>query len=482
MNAELDGVSMSTYLTITDAAAALRNGDTTSVALTQEAMSVADACDDAVGSFIVRYQDQALESAYAADEAFAAGTDLGPLQGIPVGIKDIISTKEGTSTAQSLVLDPEWGFDQGDAPTVSRLRSAGAIVMGKLTTMEFACGLPDFDRPFPIPRNPWNLDHWAGGSSSGSGSAVSTGMVLGALGTDTAGSIRLPAAYCGVSGLMPTFGRVPKSGCVPLGYSLDHIGPLTRSARDGALMLQVLAGHDASDACSVDVPVPDYLAGLTGDLTGMRIGITRLEEIAGDGEDPALAGAFDAAVAVLTAAGATVVAIELPYYNEMIAANLVVMAAEAWAYHSPDLQSRWLDYSPGARSLMSLALTTSAADYVQAQRGRRVAQKAIAQVFSELDVIVTPTTAGGASSFADIDQVIQGDFFHQIHTQYWDCVGNPAISVPMGFTGIGLPIALQVVGKPFDEVAMLKAADAFQIRTDWHLQVPTIAAATPVGV
>jgi aspartyl-tRNA(Asn)/glutamyl-tRNA(Gln) amidotransferase subunit A len=469
------------YLTITDAAAALRAGETTSVELTRQAMAVADTCDEAVGSFIVRYNDQALAAAEAADAALAAGDEVGPLHGIPIGIKDIISTKEGTSTAQSLVLDPEWGFGQGDAVVVTRLREAGAVIMGKLTTMEFACGMPDFDRPFPIPRNPWNLEHWAGGSSSGSGSAVSTGMVLGALGTDTAGSIRIPAAFCGVTGLMPTFGRVPKSGCVPLGYSLDHIGPLTRSARDGATMLQVLAGYDASDACAVDVPVPDYLAPLTGDLTGMRIGVQRLEEIGGRFEDPGMGEAFESAVAILSAAGAEVVPVELPFYREMMAANMIVMASEAVAYHNPDLQNRWTDYSPGARGLMSFALTVTAADYVQAQRARRVAQKALAQTFAGLDAIVTPTGAGGAMHFDDLFALLGEGGFDQIYTQYWDCTGNPATALPMGFTSTGLPMSLQVAGKPFDEVAMLKVADAFQSRTDWHLRVPPIAALAPVG-
>jgi aspartyl-tRNA(Asn)/glutamyl-tRNA(Gln) amidotransferase subunit A len=428
------------------------------------------------GSFIARYQQSSLAAAAAADEALARGADVGPLHGIPLGIKDIISTAEGTSTAQSLVHDPQWGIDQGDAVVVSRLRDAGAIVMGKLTTMEFACGLPDFDRPFPIPRNPWSLEHWAGGSSSGSGSSVSTGMVLGALGTDTAGSIRIPAAYCGVTGVMPTFGRVPKSGCVPLGYSLDHIGPLTRSARDGALMLGVLAGYDDSDACAVDLPVPDYLAGLTGDLTGLRIGVQRLAQYGGAQEDAALPAAFAAAVELLAGLGAEVVEVELPYYAEMMAANLVVMASEAAAYHLPDLQSRWLDYAPGTRGILSMAFAISSADYVQAQRARRVAQKALAETFAGLDLIVTPTTAGGAMAFEGIGELLAEGGFNSIYTQYWDCTGNPATSIPMGFTTAGLPMALQIAAKPFDELTMLRAADAYQSISDWHLQVPAIAA------
>ena len=268
---------MTNALTITDAAAALKSGATTSVALTEQAIAVADHCDATVGSFIVRYQEQARAAAAAADASLAAGAEPGLLHGIPIGIKDIISTKEGPSTAQSLVLDPEWGIGIGDAVVVERLRSAGAIVMGKLTTMEFACRHARLRPAVSDPAEPLEPGELAGGSSSGSGSAVSTGMVLGGLGTDTAGSIRIPAAFCGVTGVMPTFGRVPKSGCVPLGYSLDHIGPLARTARDAALMLQVLAGYDDSDACAVDLPVPDYLSGLTGDLSGMTIGVQRLE-------------------------------------------------------------------------------------------------------------------------------------------------------------------------------------------------------------
>ena len=187
----------------------------------------------------------ALDEARQADADFANGIDRGPLQGIPLGIKDIIATDNAPTTAQSLVLDPTWG-DQGDAPVVARLRAAGAVITGKTSTMEFATGLPDADKPFPVPRNPWNTDHWPGGSSSGTGAGVAAGLFLGGLGTDTGGSIRGPAAYCAISGLKPTFGRVPKSGCVPLGYSLDHIGPMARSARDCAAMLQIIAGYDAA--------------------------------------------------------------------------------------------------------------------------------------------------------------------------------------------------------------------------------------------
>jgi aspartyl-tRNA(Asn)/glutamyl-tRNA(Gln) amidotransferase subunit A len=469
---------MTEYLTITDAAAALRAGEVTSVELVERAVAIGDATDGAVGSFLNRFTDEALVAAKAADEALASGAELGPLHGIPLGIKDIITTAEGPSTAQSLILDPAWS--NGDAVVVARLRAAGAIILAKTTTMEFAIGLPDPTKPFPIPRNPWNLDRWAGGSSSGSGSSVATGAVLGALGTDTGGSIRIPAAFCGITGLMQSFGRVPKSGCVPLGYSLDHIGPMARSARDCALMLSVLAGHDPSDLCSIDEPVPDYLAGLTADLTGVRVGVDRLTRAAGDAEDPALRGVLDDALDELRALGAEIVDLELPFYAEMTAADMVIMCSEALAYHRPDLQTRWSDYSAGARAIIGGAALYGAADYVQAQRARRVGQKALAAVYRDVDLIVTPTASAGATSFTDLDAMLEevtSGGFGPIHTPYWDSTGNPVITVPMGFTADGMPLGLQIAGRPFDEAAVLRAGDAFQTRTAWHLEVPELASA-----
>ncbi|GAA1504295.1 amidase [Nocardioides humi] len=466
-------------LTLTGVAAALRAGTVTSVELVQRAVAVADAQDAAVGMFVDRYTESALAAAEAADADLAAGREVGPLHGIPLGIKDIITTREGVTTGQSLVHDRD--AMSGDAVVVDRLRSAGGIVLGKLTTMEFAIGAPDETKPFPIPRNPWHLEHWAGGSSSGSGSSVATGAVLGALGTDTGGSIRIPASFCGISGLMPTFGRVPKSGCIPLGYSLDHIGPMARSARDCAVMLEVMAGYDASDLCAIDVPADDYsgaLSGdLSGDLSGVRIGVDRLARISGAYEDPSLPAAFDAAVAVLEARGATVVEVEVPFYAEMSTADMVIMLSEAFAYHRPDLQSRWEDYFAALRKIVGMAVFYTAADVVQAQRARTVGIRALNAVYETVDLIVTPTAAGGAMSFEDLAQGLLG-LRNPSFTGYWDTTGNPVLSVPMGFTAGGLPLGLQVAGRPFEEALVLRAGDAYQQATDWHLRVPTPAELT----
>ncbi|MCU1657861.1 MAG: Amidase [Pseudonocardiales bacterium] len=465
---------MTEYLTISDAALALRAGQTTSAELVEDAIAVADEVDGQMGGFIERFVEQSRTAARAADDAMAAGAKIGPLHGIPLGIKDILTTEEGPSTAQSLVLDPAWGV--GDAVVVARLREAGGVMMGKTSTMEFACGLPDATKPFPVPRNPWNVDTWPGGSSSGTGSGVAAGMFLGGLGTDTGGSVRIPSAFCGISGLMPTFGRVPKSGCVPLGYTLDHIGPMARSARDCALMLTVMAGHDAGDVTSIDVPVPDYLAGLTGDLTGVRIGIDRLARYVEDVEDPALPAVFDTAIAQLAALGAEIVEVELPLYQELAAALGAIVAGEMLAYHAPDAQSRLADFVASNRLGLGRHTFHTGADYVQAQRVRRVGHKAITALFATCDLIVTPTASVGAIALADLGDEFSS-WFRRIHTAYWDVTGNPVLSVPMGFTGDGLPLGLQIDGRPFEEQLVLQAGDAYQQATDWHLRRPALSAA-----
>jgi len=470
---------MTTYLSITEAAAALRAGEVTSVELVETALANADRLDGELGVFIRRFPAEAHAAAVQADAELAAGRDRGLLHGIPLGIKDIIATTEAPATAQSLVLDPEWSAAEGDAPVVARLREGGGIVVGKTTTFEFAIGFPDPEKPFPIPANPWNPAHSPGGSSSGTGAGLPSGMFLGGLGTDTGGSVRMPAAFCGISGLKQTFGRVPKSGCVPLGYTLDHIGPMARTARDCALMLAVMAGHDPSDHYSSDRPVDDYLAALTGDLSGLRIGVDTLERF-GEPADPDLAGIVAEARAVLTAAGAQVVDVELPLYRELVTAQNVTMSAEAAAYHLPDLTSRWQDYGRGARFYVGGGVAFSAPDYVQAQRVRRVGQKAVAELFADVDLVVTPTSTLGAFALADTKPTRTWETLAGLQTQYWNSVGNPSLSVPWGFTSTGLPLGMQISGRPFDEATVLRAGDAYQQRTDWHLRQPAITEPLPV--
>jgi aspartyl-tRNA(Asn)/glutamyl-tRNA(Gln) amidotransferase subunit A len=467
-------VTIEPPLTVTDAAARLRAGELTSVELTRHCIAAADHLDGELGTYLARFDDEALAGAARADAELAAGTDRGPLHGIPVGVKDILAMAEGPTTAQSLVLDPAWGEGK-DAPVVARLKASGAVITGKVTTMEFAIGFPDGTKPFPIPRNPWDVATWPGGSSSGTGNGIAGGMFLAGIGTDTAGSIRIPAAFCGTSGLMPTYGRVPKSGCVPLGYSLDHIGPLARSARDCGAMLGVIAGFDASDPSCVDRPVPDFTAGLDGRLDGLRVGVERTHHFP-EGSDSALAGCFNAAVDALTALGADVVEVTLPYYGEVSTAVIVTMAAEALAYHRNDIGARGEDYFAGTRQILELGALASAADYVQAQRVRRLAQAKLADLFATVDVIASPTCAIGSPSYELLDREGIMTVFPLIFTAYWDGVGNPVLVVPMGFTEAGLPLSLQLAGRPFEEAMLVRTGDAYQRATDWHLRVaPAVA-------
>jgi aspartyl-tRNA(Asn)/glutamyl-tRNA(Gln) amidotransferase subunit A len=469
---------MTTPRTLTEAAAALRSGAVTSRRLTETALAASDRHDAPLGTYLTRLDDLALAAADRADRDFAAGVDRGPLQGIPFGVKDILATADAPTTAQSLVLDRKWAEGR-DAPVVARLRAAGAVITGKTTTMEFACGMPDPAKPFPVPRNPWDPDTWPGGSSSGTGNGVASGQFLAGLGTDTGGSIRIPASFCGITGLMPTFGRVPKSGCAPLGYSLDHIGPLARSARDCAAVLEVIAGPDASDPDCVDAP---FATGTwptdAAPLAGLRIGVVRDEHHFPDHCDPALAPTYDAAAGVLAGLGATVREVTLPYYDEMCTADIVVMGCEALAYHRNDAVSRWTDYFAATRTVLARGALATGADYVQAQRVRRVAQEAMAGLLTEVDVIVCPTTSRPAPALkpylengADVLEL-----FGYIHTGYWDTLGNPVLAAPMGLSADGLPLSLSFAGRPFDEMTLLRVADAYQQVTDWHLRVAPLVA------
>ncbi|WP_134323924.1 amidase [Cumulibacter soli] len=456
--------------TMTTAAAALKDGAVSATELAEAAIAAATAKDEDLGIYMRRFDAQLLETAAKADAQFAAGGQTPPMLGLPLGIKDIISTSEGETTAQSLVLDRGWGERQGDAEVVRRLRDHGALITGKTTTMEFATGIPDPSKPFPVPRNPWNSEHWTGGSSSGTGNGVVAGAMLGGLGTDTGGSIRLPAAYCGISGLKATFGRVPKSGCVPLGYSLDHIGPMAASAADCALMLNALAGANQSDPTTQDVPVVDYLDALSGDVGGLRIGIDPLLATNPDRES-AVDEALAAAVALFQAAGARVEETRLPLYAEVAAACRITSRCEALSYHLPDLQSRWGDYFNSTRTGVASGAFFTGADYVQAQRVRRHARKLAAdELWSNYDLILTPTTSSSAPALADL---LDGGWqFSTTHTGYWNALGNPALSVPMGFDSKDLPLSLQIVGRPFDEATVLRAGDTYQRGTAWHLARP----------
>jgi aspartyl-tRNA(Asn)/glutamyl-tRNA(Gln) amidotransferase subunit A len=458
-----------TALTIADAARRLRSGEITAAGLLRQVSDAADKLDPQLGVYIRRFPEEAMAAAEQADRELAAGIDKGPLHGIPLGVKDILAARESVTTGQSLVHDPGWWRGE-DAPVVARLRAAGAVVTGKTTTMEYAIGLPDPDKPFPVPRNPWDPATWPGGSSSGTGAGVAAGMFLGGLGTDTGGSIRIPAAYCGITGLKPTYGRVPRAGCLPLGFSLDHIGPMARSALDCALMLSVMAGHDPRDPAAHSGAPDDFTSRLTGDLSGLRIGVERAIAGTAPACDPGVLPALDSVAATLAAAGADVVEVGIGAYRALADADLVIMAAEAFSYHRAAMASgRWPDYGRYTRAFIAQGALLSAADYVTAQRARRVACAALNDVLADVDVIITPTCASGAPAYADIDMAT---LMQMIFTGAFNSTGLPALAAPAGFTAAGMPLSVQVIGHPLAEATVLAVGDALQRRTSFHLAEP----------
>ena len=459
---------------VAEVADGIRNGRLSAVGVVEELFARADKLDPLLGVYLARFDEEARASVIAADKAVIDGDPLGPLHGVPIAIKDIITTVEGPTTAQSLVLPPSWG-GRSDAPVVERLRAAGAVIIGKTTTMEFAIGLPDPSKPFPIPRNPWDKDRWTGGSSSGTGAGVAAGLFPAGLGTDTGGSVRIPAAYCGITGLKPTYGLVPKSGCVPLGFSLDHIGPMAHSAYDCAILLSVMAGYHASDPTSVHRPKKDYTSELTGDLDGMRIGVERSIAARTPGADPSLDPAFDEAVSHLMDAGATLVEIEVPSYEALVAIDMVLMTSEAFSYHAPWLKDRWHDYGRYTREFVALGALLSGGDYVAAQRARRYVAMQLQRSFDLVDAIVMPTASTGAPKYELLWESGLGNVMGTLFTGAWNSSALPVVAAPMGFTDLNLPLSIQVIGKPFHDGEVLRVADALQRRSDFHRRQPELA-------
>jgi aspartyl-tRNA(Asn)/glutamyl-tRNA(Gln) amidotransferase subunit A len=464
--------------TIRSLGAALRDGSATSESVVTALFEAADELDGQLGVYLARFDETAIAAARRADAELAAGNDRGPMHGIPVGVKDILSTDEGPTSCQSKVLPTSWG-DRGDGPVVRRLRDAGAVVMGKLTTMEYANGRPARDMAFPLPRNPWDTDRWTGGSSSGSGGGVASGLMLGALGTDTGGSIRLPASYCGITGHKPTHGLVPKSGCFPLGYTFDHVGPLCRSAWDCAAMLGVIAGHDPSDRTSVPTDAVDYVAALAdvaaggSPLAGSRIGLLTNASIRDFSADWTW-DALEEALGVLRQLGAETVEVEAPLYDELHAATFLALQAEAYAYHHNWLVERWGDYGRPTRLTLAMGAMISGGDLAQCMRVRQAGRERILELMdgAGLTALASPMTGYAATAFSGAPK--EAIAARANHSPVWNGTGFPALALPMGFDPDGLPLSLQLITRPFDDVTALRLGHAYQQATDWHTRQPAL--------
>jgi aspartyl-tRNA(Asn)/glutamyl-tRNA(Gln) amidotransferase subunit A len=462
-------------LTIREAGQRLRDGSLTSAALTESMLERAEKLNPVLGAFTTFTRERALERAEKADAELAQGTDLGPLHGIPLVIKDIIDMEGAPTSANSEIhdRDPKWAV-RTDAVVVSRLRRAGSVFLGKATTSEFAIGLPDAEKRFLVPHNPWDITRSAAGSSSGTGVSVSAGLALGGLGTDTGGSVRGPSCVSGISGLKVTYGRVPKSGIVPLAHSLDSVGPMARSAYDCALLLEVMAGHDDSDPTSAKEPVERYTDALTGDLNGLRIGVPEPYFLDNDQLDPEVRDGVLAAVDRLVGIGAVASRFELQDADLAKEANQLIMVSEAFAYHRSNFQQYWTDYGRGSRGAIGRAMFFSADDYAQANRFRRHFARTVAAAFQKFDVLIVPTMIKPAEVLAEMStskRLGQASYMGQ-----WNLTGLPAMSIPSGFHSTGLPLAVQIVGRPFAEATILRVADALQRQTDWHLAAPPVEA------
>lgn len=465
-------MSIPNNLTIKDAAAQLRGGTLTSVDLTTAILDKATSLNEALGAYVQITAGLALEQAAKADADFAAGTDHGPLQGIPLAIKDIIDMVGAPTTANSHIHDgPEWQT-RTDAPVTARLRAAGAVFVGKSTTSEFALGQPDSEKRFPIPRNPWDVTRTPAGSSSGTGVAVSAGLALGGLGTDTGGSVRGPACVNGHTGLKVTYGRVPKSGVVPLGYSLDSVGPMARSAFDCALLLEVMAGYDASAGTSADVPVERYSEALDGNIEGLRIGVPIPYFFDHETIDPEVRDAVLGCIEKLKALGSLAMETAVPNADLAKTANTIILMSEAFAYHRNNLVNRWSDYGRFTRPSLMRGAVFTGGDVNQAHRFRQTFSRDVAKLFTQFDVLITPSAHQPAQIAAEMDPSQR--LLQPSYTGQWNLTGLPAVAVPAGFSQSGLPLSMQIIGKPFAEATVLKVADALQRGTDYHLQAPPV--------
>jgi aspartyl-tRNA(Asn)/glutamyl-tRNA(Gln) amidotransferase subunit A len=479
-------------LTIHEALAGLRRREFTSVELTQMLLDRIAAVDGRLCAFLTVTGERALAQAAAADARRAHGDDA-PLLGIPLAIKDVLSTAGVRTTCGSRILENY--IPPFSATAVERLENAGMVMLGKTNTDEFAMGSSTENSGYFTTHNPWDLTRVPGGSSGGSGAAVAARIALGALGTDTGGSVRLPASFCNVVGLKPSYGRISRYGLIAYGSSLDQIGILARTAADAALLLNVLAGHDERDSTSLPIAPPNYLAGLTGDVQGLRIGLP--QEYFIDGVQPEVEAAVQAAVAQLEQLGAEIVPISLPNTDKALPVYYLVATAEASANLARYDGVRF-GYSAGAESMFenfrrsrgqgfgpevkrrimlgAYALSAGYYDayYLKAQQVRTLVKEDFQRAFSQVDVIACPVAPTTAFKIGEKANDPLEMYLSDIFTITVNLAGNCGVSVPCGFDANGLPIGLQLIGPHLGEEVILRTADAYQRTTDWHRHLPPL--------
>ena len=480
-------------LSLREAAARVRRRETSSVELVRAALARIAAVEPAVGAFLTVTETEALAAAQAIDRRVAAGEDPGPLAGVPVGIKDMICTAGIRTTAGSRIL--EHFVPAYDATVTARLKAAGAVIVGKLNCDEFAMGSSTENSALGTTRNPWDGSRVPGGSSGGSGAAVAAGECHAALGTDTGGSVRLPAAFCGVVGLKPTYGRVSRYGVVAYASSLDQVGPLARDVADTALMLEAIAGHDPADSTASPRPVPSYRAVLEQGVRGLRLGLPR--EYFVEGMQPEVEAGVRAAVRELERLGAVVEPVSLPHTEYAIATYYLIATAEAssnlarydgirYGLRAPaDSLGAMYEASRAAgfgtevkRRIMLGTYALSAgyydAYYLKAQQVRTLIRRDFEQAFQRCEALVTPVAPTTAFRLGEKVADPLTMYLSDIFTISVNLAGLPSLALPCGFDASGLPIGLQVIGRPFDEETVLRVGAAYEGATEWHRRRPSI--------
>jgi aspartyl-tRNA(Asn)/glutamyl-tRNA(Gln) amidotransferase subunit A len=453
-------------LPIRELARRFRSRELSPLELTQSLLERTQAHDARLRSYITVCADTALEAARQAERELRSGDDRGPLHGVPVAHKDNLWTRSVRTTAHSRTL-LEF-VPEDDATAVERLAGAGMVLLGKTNTTEFACGDLHLFGDTP---NPWDTSSFSGASSGGSASALAAGLALAATGSDTGGSIRAPASFCGVVGVKPTYGRVSRFGLVPLSPTMDHVGPMARTVADAALLLGAMSGHDPRDPSSARQPVPDFAAGLEPELGGLVLGVP--EGHFYKGLEPAVDGAVREALRVLEGLGARLEPVSLPLAGELSAAASVVTMSEAFGQHAGRLRERAADYGPKARRRIAAGAFYSAADYQEALQVRALWLHQLGGVFASVDALLTPTLP-----FTAFPTELQhsGPPDTSWGTRQFNLSGHPAMTLPCGFEAGGLPIGLQVIARPFDERTMFQVGHAFEQATPWHRRRPSLEA------
>jgi aspartyl-tRNA(Asn)/glutamyl-tRNA(Gln) amidotransferase subunit A len=460
-----------TSLSLSEASNLVQNREVSPVELVDACISRSEALDPKLHAYLTQTFEPAREEAEQAAAELAAGKARGPLHGIPFALKDLYETAGVRTTAGSKLREDY--VPEQDAQVVTLLKQAGVVQLGKLNMHEWALGATNINRYFPSPRNPWDSERITGGSSGGSGVAIATGMCLGTLGSDTGGSIRIPASLCGITGLKPTFGRVSLRGVVPLSWSLDHSGPMARSALDCALILQAIAGFDPLDAGSVDRGVNDYSGGIDGGVRGLRVGVPANFFFDEDAVDAGVAATVREAVKVLEGLGATLSTVEVPDIVRGARANGTILLADAAAYHEETIRDHPDEIQETVLGRLQNGANVSGPVYARARRTQSEFKAALHRLYQDIDLLVAPTTPVVAQPFPAGDNVATTGALTR-HTGLFNVAGLPSISVPCGFSADRLPIGMMLTGRPWEEALVLRAAHAYQQATDWHVRRPAV--------